>query len=39
MALDFIFDVPDDVRYVNASLIDANGDEVWFESLTETARL
>ena len=38
MALDFIFDVPDDVRYVNASLIDANGDEVWFESLTETAR-
>jgi len=38
MALDFLVDVPPELRYVNASLIDADGETVWFESLTETAR-
>ena len=38
MALDFLVDVPPELRYVNASLIDADGETVWNESLTDTAR-
>lgn len=38
MALDLLVDVPSELRYVNASLINAEGETVWFEHLTETAR-
>ena len=38
MALDLLVDLPSELRYVNASLIDAKGETVWFEHLTETAR-
>ena len=30
--------IPTDVRFVRASLTDANGDQVWFEEVTETER-
>lgn len=38
MALDVILPIPTDVRYVEATLTDANGNEVWYELLTETKR-
>ncbi len=30
--------IPTDVRFVRASLTDANGDEIWYEEVTETER-
>ena len=30
--------IPTDVRFVRASLTDANGEQVWFEEVTETER-
>ena len=30
--------IPTEVRYVKATLTDANGDQVWIEEITETER-
>tara|TARA_B100000767_G_C19675503_1_gene497170 strand:- start:600 stop:1127 length:528 start_codon:yes stop_codon:yes gene_type:complete len=38
MALDLILPVPTEARYVEATLTDANGNQVWYELLTETKR-
>ena len=34
--VDIIFQIPPESRFVNATLVDGNGDVVWEESLTET---
>tara|TARA_B110000444_G_scaffold261545_1_gene315037 strand:+ start:11064 stop:11609 length:546 start_codon:yes stop_codon:yes gene_type:complete len=38
MALDLIIPVPTEVRYVKAILTDADGNQIWYEELTETKR-
>jgi len=38
MALELIIPVPTEVRYVKAILTDADGNQVWYEELTETKR-
>ena len=38
MPLELLVPVPTDVRYVKASLIDANGDQIWYEEITKTER-
>ncbi|MBJ64082.1 MAG: hypothetical protein CMB55_04730 [Euryarchaeota archaeon] len=38
MPLDLVLPIPTDVRYARASLTDADGNEVWFEEVTETEK-